>query len=452
MTGAGPPEEKRDRLVSAEQHSQLAAPGPQIGPALEARHGSITERPAGSPDATGADACTYSLTIEDHIAFNQDIHFRGFWPRGIHLYDWLVIYAMFMTALVGLDVAGWLRSRLWLYAVSELQIDLVLCIFGLGLLFIFWHVNRTQIIPDEVRKKIGGAQLRRMLRPRTLAIGPDGVLATLGGSWDRNRWEGIYAVENTGQRLYLFVAPGVAYIVPRSAFTSEEAFEGFACRARDYHRAGSQGWIATPLPPDVPSVTVRISRQESARRSRAAASRGKNFLLGAVGFIVLAAGGLGWAVSFLRDGLAAPLLATGLMLFGGISLFLRVRLGRLLQKKGVQRCQGNLVDGETTWALTPAHLLNVDQYSEGAIAWESVRSVKVTEEGLTITALLPAGNFVPSSAFPDQASFLAFADTARRYHAAATAEPEDAEELVPPAAHPPSVHITPDRSGFRDKA
>jgi hypothetical protein len=396
------------------------------------------------------DTRTYSLTIEDHVAFNQDINYRGFLPRGIHLLDWLVIYGMFATALVGLDVAGWMRSHLFLDAVSELQGDLALCIFGLGLLLFYWHSHRTGVIPEEVRKKIGGEQLRRMLRPRTLTIGPDGVLAGLGGSQDRQRWEAFYAVEVTARHLYLLLAPDRGYIVPRSAFADQDAFEEYASRAREYHRAGSQGWTATPLPPNVPSVRVTMSHEEAKRILRAA-SGVKQFLVSAVGFLVLAAGGLGWAVGLLRPSPAGRLLATALLLFAGVSMVLRIRLGRRINQRVVQRCRGNLVDGETVWALTPGRLLKVDRYLECAIAWEGIRSITETEDGLTLAGNPPGGYFVPSHAFPDEASFQAFAETARRYHAAATADPEAAAEPVPPASHPTSDHITPDRSGFRDR-
>jgi hypothetical protein len=105
----------------------------------------------------------------------------------------------------------------------------------------WWQIRSTRKAAQAMFHSTGMAPFRR---PCRLTIDEKGVTWTGEGVSSELDWTRIQWLETTAAAHYLYTSPQQAFIVPRSAFESGDAFARFGADAEHFWRAGRENAAA----------------------------------------------------------------------------------------------------------------------------------------------------------------------------------------------------------------
>ena len=162
-----------------------------------------------------------TLREEDYKAFRAHLtrevaHWSDPWVR------WGVIVVYVGAGLVAL-------ARNWMQ-------------FGLGMLLggALWQVLLGRINAGNerlTRRSVAALVARFANGPRLMQLGPEGIVVEDAYIRQFCHWRAVIEVVQTGNHVFLMVAPNQAHIVPRHAFAGDAEFLAFARQCREYFEA-----------------------------------------------------------------------------------------------------------------------------------------------------------------------------------------------------------------------
>ena len=168
----------------------------------------------------------YELTPEDLTAFRQHTlqrrpSARIKWSRFAIVFLGLVIVAGFHLSTAGPS------EKPFLYGF----------VIGVVIGFVF-GVFAVMVYGGAAAAKAQRTQPETAFKGRRrLILGPEGVTQTYVSGRSTNFWASIDAIEATANHIFLYLDARTAYLVPRRAFSCDEAFAKFVKTAQDYLEA-----------------------------------------------------------------------------------------------------------------------------------------------------------------------------------------------------------------------
>jgi Mn2+/Fe2+ NRAMP family transporter len=76
-----------------------------------------------------------------------------------------------------------------------------------------------------------------LLGEHTITISPEGIRERTAVNDSTHSWDGIHAIVDDKQHVYLFIDTHMAHIIPKRAFDSENGAQAFLITARQYWKA-----------------------------------------------------------------------------------------------------------------------------------------------------------------------------------------------------------------------
>jgi hypothetical protein len=163
---------------------------------------------------------------------------------------------LLLTASGALALA-WHESRkeLGSYAfIMFLTVSFFGCFFFAMALFVA-RIMITWKAPKSCRPLVG--------LPHRLSIAADGLTATGVGAQTVYFWPSIGRIDATAAHAFFHTTPNTVVVVPRRAFSSDDAFRGFVERARRH--CGEAAYSTTRTPQSASLVCDGDSFEESTR-------------------------------------------------------------------------------------------------------------------------------------------------------------------------------------------
>lgn len=185
------------------------------------RAGASGDAPAVRPPlaAAGADALSYTLTLEDQAAFQRFLRRRTRTRR--------VFIGLTGPALAISGVGILMNSKRLTGLAAEESIA------AIGLCMLFLSLFGLRSLGGDRRLARGNPDDARTRGPLQVEVAPNGFHVTNRIGRQFVFWRSIIAVETGTDGLYLFTAPKRALIIPRGAFDSDDTFAAFVGAIRE---------------------------------------------------------------------------------------------------------------------------------------------------------------------------------------------------------------------------
>jgi hypothetical protein len=155
----------------------------------------------------------YTYLFEDYLAATRARAWNGVFGRHTH---WIryCIYAAIFLAIVGAQV---ILDYLKTMGSPDLRSAALTLAGFAGLMIVGWLLEWLIVRLAYGRLAVGGADL-------VLKFEADGVHWSMASHSGTYGWSGVRDVIRTPKRIFLFISKSEALVLPRRAFTSENAF------------------------------------------------------------------------------------------------------------------------------------------------------------------------------------------------------------------------------------
>jgi YcxB-like protein len=177
----------------------------------------------------------YDLTIDDVIAWvrYQADHTPQGTPRPrtaplVRIAVWSCLVAI-LALLIATNIKSWQTSHGTWQRVRLILGPLVLT--GSALLFLM----RRRLLAFLIRRAYSRPANARNLGRRCLAVDAGGLISSSAIEEIALKWEGIDAIRATPDHMFFVTGPGKAIVVPRTAFSKDDAFWEFVSAAERLH-------------------------------------------------------------------------------------------------------------------------------------------------------------------------------------------------------------------------
>lgn len=165
----------------------------------------------------------FELMEEDLIAFNRE-HLKQsktYWARLV----FLVVVSAFVL---------WTTSRiatvlLWRFSTYSLVIG------GFLGLIVFDVLRWRNASRRLVRKMLRDGHGRSVLGQHRLSITSEYVCAETPAGEEKTKWHAIWKIVATNDYAFIYNTRYSAFVVPRRAFATQDAFRAFVKQAGDFH-------------------------------------------------------------------------------------------------------------------------------------------------------------------------------------------------------------------------
>ena len=166
----------------------------------------------------------YTLTSEDYIAFNL---YHSQHSQSLRK---MIAVQRILPALVfivfGLFLASWFQMP-FLFALSIYSI--------LALIWILYYPHYfKRTLRKRVSKMLNEKDNRTLLGDYVMILGPEGFESKSNSQETKIEWSGIQSLEVTKDYIFLYNSSISAFILPSSAFHSEEERETFIKLVTNY--------------------------------------------------------------------------------------------------------------------------------------------------------------------------------------------------------------------------
>ena len=161
------------------------------------------------PSATD-DAMSSPIEVTYRMSDLFAVSFRN-WR--VYLRSLLILEMTIVVVIVGIALLDGASFRA---AVGWLELE-VLAVLGLAVL-VLWVVILAPI-------SYVVARMRGTLGPHCFYFGNDGVTVAGAKANSTHYWSGLRRVIRSNDRLYLYISAGLAFILPKRAFTTDDDFD-----------------------------------------------------------------------------------------------------------------------------------------------------------------------------------------------------------------------------------
>jgi Uma2 family endonuclease len=170
----------------------------------------------------------FSLTEKDLLAFQR--HYmrsnRRWGFRLARILFWSLIFLVLVLVLLGQQFPA-RRGRGFLQTVPLFPLLFVVVLWVGASLLTYWA-------PALAVKKMLRGRNARVLEPREMSIGPEGLTTVSVFGTATCRWDALHTIDVTPDHLFLYQLSTMAFIIPRHAFPSDADFQDFVAASKQY--------------------------------------------------------------------------------------------------------------------------------------------------------------------------------------------------------------------------
>lgn len=169
----------------------------------------------------------FSLTEEDIEAVFEWTN-RRLWGTALTWFfrTGMLTFGVLFLVFAGLSAIGGFLEE---WDTSRISTLFACFLSGSVLLGLWWSINRT---PGRLFSKL---QHDNCTDDLSLEIAPEGLRETSQVSDAFWKWSLVKKSEATGEHFFLLLESNMSIVIPRQAFSSDDAYQAFVDTARAYH-------------------------------------------------------------------------------------------------------------------------------------------------------------------------------------------------------------------------